>query len=478
MRAFDIAAAQPWAILPETLELILRIAAREVDVDAVERQLGRPLKNTRSVTYRDARDGRVAIVPVAGPIFRYANLFTEISGATSVQQLSADFNAALDDDAVDAVLLSIDSPGGTVGGVQEFAGMVYAARGRKPVWAWVDDLGTSAAYWIASAADRVEIAKTARVGSIGIVASWVDASEAERKAGRRTIEIVSSQSPNKRIDPDSDSGRATLQAEVDELADIFVADVARHRGVDTATVLERFGAGGVRIGTRAVRAGMADATGTFEKALARVARAAAKSASSRAASTPDTHTSAAPHPAAAPDSSTGDASTMMTAIRKLFGIAPREGESEEQAEARAEALLAAFPDDAEYARAQFELGHNVAAAVTCQVEALRADVDARGDEITRLGDENTRLTATVAERDDTITALRSQIDDMKKRPVVLTPKPDGAGEGAETDKTAEQLVDEYRGQGMGPTAAWKKVAREHPAEFAEYRERQAAAAHE
>jgi len=220
--AFDLVASQPWAIMPETLETIASIARREGEgVEAVEARLGRPLQNARTVSVRDG----VAVVPVNGPIFRYANLFTQISGATSLEVLATDFTAALDDPNVKAVVLAMDSPGGQANGIAEFAQMVRAAK--KPVVAYVDGSAASAAYWIAAAADRVVMSKTGMVGSVGAVVGI------STKKDEGTVEIVSSQSPNKRPDVTTDQGRAQIQTLIDSLAQVFVEDVAAYRNTDT-----------------------------------------------------------------------------------------------------------------------------------------------------------------------------------------------------------------------------------------------------
>jgi ClpP class serine protease len=204
-------------------------------------------------------------VPVRGPIFRYANLFTEVSGATSVEQLALDFGAAVDNPAVAAIVLEIDSPGGMVAGVSEFAGQVRAATKRKPVVAYVSDLGASAAYWIASAAGELVVSDTARVGSIGVVL------RAYRDTDNDAIKFVSAQSPRKQVRPDSDTGAAIYQAEVDALAEIFISAVAAYRAVSAETVAADFGQGALLVGAAAVAAGMADRLGTLENIIAGLA---------------------------------------------------------------------------------------------------------------------------------------------------------------------------------------------------------------
>lgn len=285
MRAFLAASAAPWAILPEALDLILRVAGREFDEEtkryllehcayptpqAVAARSAQPLQGTETVGVRNG----VAVIPVVGPIFPRADFFTRISGATDIETLALDFNAALASRDVSAVLFEIASPGGQVSGVQEMAEMIHAARDRKPIEAFVADLGASGAYWLASATSRITAGRTALLGSIGVATNVTDRRGADEKSGVRRIEIVSSLSPQKRPDATTDEGRAQVLRVLDDLAEVFVADVARNRGRDREAVLETFGKGDVMIAARAVAVGMADAVGTFESALALLAERA------------------------------------------------------------------------------------------------------------------------------------------------------------------------------------------------------------
>lgn len=235
-------------------------------IEAVEAQLGRRMDNARTTTMREG----VAIIPVTGPIFRYANLFTALSGATSTEDLALDFSTALADPNVDAILLNVDSPGGEATGINELADMIYQARTAKSVWAYVEGFGASAAYWLSSAASHITMDETAAVGSIGVVMAVPDPT----KKTAASIEFVSSQSPNKRPDPTTERGKAQLQTLVDDMASVFVERVAKHRDVTEDAVLTSFGAGGMRVGRAAVDAGMADELGSFESTLTALQAAA------------------------------------------------------------------------------------------------------------------------------------------------------------------------------------------------------------
>lgn len=255
MRLWTKAAAEPWAITSKALTTILEIAERRNESpEAVAAKLGRELQNTHSVELRNS----VAIIPVIGPLFRYANLFTEISGATSYDILAKDFTAAVENPEVRAIVLNIDSPGGEVNGCAELAAMIYEARGTKPIVAYASGSAASGAYWIAAATDEIVISKTSDLGSIGVVAVC------RCEKDEDTVEIVSSQSPHKRLDPATDDGRSRLQKHIDDLADVFIEAVATYRNVSVERVRTDYGSGDVFIGDAAVKSGLADRPGSFE----------------------------------------------------------------------------------------------------------------------------------------------------------------------------------------------------------------------
>jgi len=251
IKAIDIF-ARPWAISADGLESIIT-AQNEIDYSALMAKPGEWSSEGANIIMRDS----VAILPITGPIIRHGSFLSMFFQMTSLSVLAKDFKTVLDSDKVKSVILDIDSPGGQVSGVNEFAEMVYEARGTKPITAYVGGTGSSAAYWIASAADKIIIDATASLGSIGcVVAMW-------KQSGDR-IEIVSTQSPNKRPDPDSAEGRKEILKTADAIADQFIKSVARNRGTETDTVINDFGHGGVLVGDTAVRAGMADGLGNLE----------------------------------------------------------------------------------------------------------------------------------------------------------------------------------------------------------------------
>jgi signal peptide peptidase SppA len=192
---------------------------------------------------------------------------TQVSGATSTETLAQDIETALNDPSIKGILLKIDSPGGAVTGLSEISDMMHSSRGKKPVWAYATGMCASAALWIASAADKIIASETATVGSVGVVAAYRDTKKADESAGVRTVEIVSSISPLKRVGIDTDEGRAKIQRGVDSVAGVFVQHLARNRGTDEVTVLSDFGQGDTFVGVRAYGEGLVDGIASFEDTL-------------------------------------------------------------------------------------------------------------------------------------------------------------------------------------------------------------------
>ncbi len=256
---------QGWAMEPGALK---ELAARSIDLEAVSVKQGTPLARPQSVEVRDG----VAILEITGPLFKRGSWISSLVGGSSIEQLARDFKTALDDPKVKAIMLDIDSPGGQVNGLAELSRSIRAARDRKPILAYVSGSGASGAYWLGSAASRIYASETAILGSIGVVSSYLDRSKADEAAGIRRIEVISSQSPDKRLTPTDDRGLAAEQELVDDLAAVFVAQVAENRGVSEEKVLSDFGQGGVKVGAAAVQAGLADGLGDFESVLASLAQ--------------------------------------------------------------------------------------------------------------------------------------------------------------------------------------------------------------
>lgn len=257
----------PWAIMPGYFDAIEAMALRSLDHPAVqavaedghiERHLeavavmGDRAAGTRSAAIRDG----VGALPIFGPILPRASMMNPSGGgAVALDLLAADFRTLQADSAVRKILLVVDSPGGVTTDVAQFARLV--AQSTKPVVAHVTSMGCSAAYWILSQASEISLDATAMVGSIGVMMGG-SVQETPDQAGRREVSIVSKNAPNKRPDLTTEDGRAVVQSTVDAIEDVFIAAIARGRGVTEAVVRSDFGQGGTLAGAPAVKARMAD----------------------------------------------------------------------------------------------------------------------------------------------------------------------------------------------------------------------------
>lgn len=263
----------PWALLPEKRQQMVAIYSayirgEKIDIAAIEAQLGKPLQNEQP-PYQII-DG-VAVIPVQGVIAKRMNLFSRISGGASTELIGRDIRAALADQRVHAIVLDIDSPGGSVDGTQTLADQVFGARGQKPIVAFADGFMTSGAYWIGSSAEEIYLSgNTVITGSIGVATQHADYSRAYDKEGVTVTDIYAGK--YKRIASDtkplSDEGRATLQAIVDQIYTVFVDDVARNRGTDAESVLKNMADGRLFVGKAAIEAGLVDGVSTFDALIA------------------------------------------------------------------------------------------------------------------------------------------------------------------------------------------------------------------
>lgn len=263
----------PWAITSTMLQEIggiylTHLRGDKIDLEGVEAKLGHPLNNEK--IEMSVVDG-VAIISAHGVVAKRANLFMQISGGVSTEILGGEIQSALDDVNIKAIILDIDSPGGTVDGTFELADALYGVRGDKPIVALANGLMASAAYAIGSACDAVYISgATTHVGSIGVVTAHTDYSKYEEKTGIKTTEIYAGK--YKRIasqhEPLTAEGKEEIQAGVDYLYSVFVDRVATFRGVAVSTVLEDMADGRLFIGQQAIDAGLVDGVSTLDNLIA------------------------------------------------------------------------------------------------------------------------------------------------------------------------------------------------------------------
>ncbi len=208
----------------------------------------------------------IALVELMGPIYPRANMMT-MSGATSLQEYVSDFAKAYNNPSIKGIKQVIDSPGGDVRGLGDATKAIRRLMGQnlKPVESFATGYMASAAYYIGATGSRLSASEGAMAGSIGTIMQVM-------KSDKNVLTIVSSQSPNKRPDPDTDEGRAMFQEQVDDHAALFIKDVAILRGVTKDFVMENYGQGKLFVGPRAKKQGLIDSLSTLDQEIEKMAR--------------------------------------------------------------------------------------------------------------------------------------------------------------------------------------------------------------
>jgi len=259
----------PWAILPTTLG---RIVDRVRQGPAIQVD-GAAIVALDGPHGGAVRVGSVSVLPVYGVIEHRADWMMEYFGGVGVDDLRESLRAELNDPAVKAVVLDVDSPGGTVAGVTELAAELRGARGgTKPIVAVANTLAASAAYWLASQADEVVVTPSGSVGSIGIYALHQDVSRMLDEIGV-TMTFVSAgehKTEGNEFEPLSDEARADIQSRVDASYAQFIADVAAGRRVSADRVEADYGGGRVLTAKAALAVGMVDRVETLAQTVQRL----------------------------------------------------------------------------------------------------------------------------------------------------------------------------------------------------------------
>lgn len=199
---------------------------------------------------------------------------------TDDEKLNEAVEKLADDDSVKALIVSIDSPGGSVAGGESLHDAIAHVAEKKPVVAVMGGVAASAGYMIAVPADRIFARAATLTGSIGVLLEAPDFSGLLGKLGIDADTLVSGPLKNQPsfTHPLSPEGRQVLQGLVMSLYDQFVAMVATGRHMDPDKV-RQLGDGRGYTGTQALRLGLIDQIGGERAARAWLASAKGVSAS-------------------------------------------------------------------------------------------------------------------------------------------------------------------------------------------------------
>lgn len=262
-----------WMIVPEKLEQIVELLElKDQGVQLTEEQIAERIAAGRGYGGEPiVETSKVAVLNIFGVISQKMNYMMEISGGTSTEMFRRSFHEAINDDSVSAVLINIDSPGGSVPGVPELSREIYEARGKKRIISLVNPSCCSAAYYLGSAADEiVAIPSACDIGSIGAFAIRTESRKADEMAGVtrhviRSTEFKAAGHPSVEM---TDGERQHWESRLMQVHDMFVGDVARNRGISVETVEKNYGSGLSFLAEEALRRGMVDRIATLDEVLA------------------------------------------------------------------------------------------------------------------------------------------------------------------------------------------------------------------
>ncbi|HEX5500148.1 MAG TPA: S49 family peptidase, partial [Thermomicrobiales bacterium] len=229
----------PWAVLLDpfraAVERINRLDLR-LHVDQARAGQAGQMGQARAAETRygyDVAPGGVAVIHLTGPLMKYVS---SLSGGSSTAIARRQLRNAVNDDAVASILLRIDSPGGTVSGTADLGDDVARAAKLKPTVAYIEDLGASAAYWIASQARQVFAGRTAIVGSIGAYTVLEDSSAKAEQAGVKIRVVRAGEMKGQGVEGTEITPEllAEVQGLIDALNEHFLRAVAAGRKMTLA----------------------------------------------------------------------------------------------------------------------------------------------------------------------------------------------------------------------------------------------------
>lgn len=237
----------PLAIHPNKAEVIMAAVMDRFGISRIEAALAmedddyvydgsRPRKTRRDFGYDNVAG--IAVLPICGTLVQKLGSLRPYSGMTGYDGIRQAFLSAMADPDINGICLDIDSPGGEVAGCFDLVDEIYYARGEKPIHAILSENAYSAAYAIASAADRICVPRTGGVGSVGVITMHIDWTQRIKEDGLKVTIVTfgdrkAEGSPYREL---SETALAAIQQDINVMGGLFVDTVARNRGVSAKTI--------------------------------------------------------------------------------------------------------------------------------------------------------------------------------------------------------------------------------------------------
>jgi len=253
-----------WAVEESRfLALFDRVAGMDLLAHVMENRA----QTAATTTRKSAKSsGTIGIIDIQGTMTKAGSSLSTAGSTVLIRQA---VRQAAGDADIAAIVLRIDSPGGTVAGTADLAREVARANEKKPVVAFVEDLAASAAYWVASQAGKV-IAndKTAMVGSIGTFLAMYDLSAAAAMQGIKPVVIRAGAYKGVGFEGTeiTDDQKAYWQERVDKIQVEFSAGIARGRGF-SAEKINALADGKIHVASDALGFGLIDEIQSLDETI-------------------------------------------------------------------------------------------------------------------------------------------------------------------------------------------------------------------
>jgi len=256
-----------WFGSEESWDVVVRAQAQ---VDEMIKQGRTPSEDKNGMPVLWERMGDTALVHISGSLVNGTAGWLRYFGVVGYDDLAGAALAAATDPETKKMLFMVDSGGGAVAGLADYARLIDKVTQLKPSAVYTNTKIGSAAYWSASSVrGPITMDASAEVGSIGTVMVTMERSKQLEQNGIKATVIKSGdlKMMGNPYEPLSDDAKAHMQSQIDDLTELFLAQVKSKRPGMTTANLEQVKRGQTFLGKRAVAVGLADRIGSFEQAL-------------------------------------------------------------------------------------------------------------------------------------------------------------------------------------------------------------------
>jgi len=228
-----------WLLKPKQLQIMADVVSTKINSGSVEQLASLSSKANNSLPSVQ-RQGDIAILNIEGTLVPKASFLDAMCGMQGILSLHNQFNELVADESVRRIVLYIDSPGGAVVGIPEFAQSIFEARQEKEIVAFTDTCACSGAYYLASAAEQFVATPSSVIGSIGVYTALV-------KMKQENVEVHVVQAGSKKTFGSpytelSDEEMQFFADRVDKIYEQFTSDVSIFRDIGLDKVKSTEGA--------------------------------------------------------------------------------------------------------------------------------------------------------------------------------------------------------------------------------------------